>query len=113
MKLLAMFFILVLITAICRAETTGVASWYGRECEGKLMANGKPFDPKANTCAAWKWSLGTRLKVTRGNKYVIVTVTDRGPAKRLNRLLDLSEAAFKQLSDTRKGLITVIVREVE
>jgi len=41
---------------------------------------------------------------------VIVTVTDRGPAKRLynkGRRLDLSRAAFQKLSPLSAGLIRV------
>ena len=40
-------------------------------------------------------------------KSVTVTVTDRGPNYRLNRILDLSEAAAKELGYIDKGLTYV------
>lgn len=87
----------------------GTASWYGREFAGHTMANGQPFDPTALTCATWTYPIGTHLLVVRGNKSVIVTVTDRGPAPHLNRLLDLSQAAFAELAAPDLGVIDVMV----
>lgn len=92
------------------------ASWYGAECAGKPMANGKPFDPDAFTCASWDYPLGTRLRVATPTNSVIVVVTDRGPARRLwraGRKLDLSRAAFAALADTRLGVIKVSYDEVK
>lgn len=88
----------------------GIASWYGEELRGELMANGKPFNPDKLTCASWNYPLGTKLRVSHKNKSVTVEVTDRGPNKRLGRLIDLSQKAFSVLSDTRKGLIPVGVQ---
>lgn len=87
------------------------ASWYGDECKGRLMANGKKFDPHALTCASWDYPLGTKLRVTHGWRGVTVTVTDRGPAKRLlgSRQLDLSRYAFSALADPKAGVITVTI----
>lgn len=79
------------------------------------MANGKPFDPKKLTAASWKLKLGTKVKVTSGDRQVVVTITDRGPNKRLvkqGRIIDLSRAAFLQLGDLRAGLIPVTVSEL-
>lgn len=95
---------IILLSIILTAD---IASWYGEEHRGKLMANGKPFNPDALTCASWHYPFGTRLKVQHGSRTVIVTVTDRGPHKRLNRAIDLSESAFRQLANPRKGLIKV------
>ena len=91
------------------------ASWYGKELAGRPMANGKPFDPTAWTCACWDYPLGTRLVVTSGSYSIIVTVTDRGPAKRLvarGRVIDLSQAAFAQLADPKQGIIEVTVSKL-
>ena len=137
----------------------GVASWYGEDHRGKLMANGRPFDPDALTCATWDHPFGTRLKVTtmsgiwvvqkgetltgiakkhsvsllvllqlnpaihpdrlkigqrvnvpaKADRSVIVTVTDRGPNKRLHRLIDLSAAAFNEIHPADNGLVFVKV----
>lgn len=91
------------------------ASWYGEELRGKPMANGKPFNPDAYTCASWDYPLGTTLMVTHGDRFVIVTVTDRGPSRELykkGRRLDLSLAAFRELAATRYGVIEVEIEEL-
>lgn len=106
-------------------EQRGVASWYGAECAGRLMANGKKFDPDKLTCASWFFPLGTKLVVrydlgpTVGSACVFVEVTDRGPARRLvarGRIIDLSRAAFDCLTSgfpaaRKAGLISVTVEE--
>lgn len=97
------------------ARGIGEASWYGEGYRGKTMANGQPFDPDALTCAAWRWALGTRLKVTepRSGRAVIVEVTDRGPAAWTGCILDLSSAAFRRLAHPDLGKIRVIIEPVE
>lgn len=101
-----------LFFALTCYSATGIASWYGEPHRGKLQANGKPFNPDALTCASWDYPLGTRLKVSLGSRSVIVTVTDRGPAKRLNRAIDLSRAAFARLADPDAGLIQVTIEKL-
>ena len=88
-------------------SVTVTASWYGDECAGKPTANGELFDPSAMTCAMWDVPFDTRVKVQLGPRFVVVRVNDRGPARRLNRGIDLSEAAFAKLADTDAGLIKV------
>lgn len=95
-------------TVLLRAS--GKASWYGESYRGKKMANGKPFDPDKLTCASWEWPLGTKLRVTYFDRFVVVTVTDRGPGRysgELGRLIDLSKAAFTALAETNLGVIEV------
>lgn len=92
---------------------TGIASWYGEEHRGKPMANGRPFNPDVASCASYDYPLGTVLRVKHGAANVIVTVTDRGPNKRLGRKLDLSRAAFTSLAAPGSGLITVQVEVVK
>ena len=93
-------------------SVTVTASWYGAECAGKPTANGELFDPSAMTCAMWTFNgdpvpFGTLVRVQLGPRSVVVRINDRGPAKRLNRGIDLSRAAFAKLADTDAGLITV------
>ena len=90
----------------------GYASWYSTAESKKPMANGKPLDDDALTCAAWGWPFGCNLRVTSGSKSVIVTVTDRGPAWRLyaeGRVIDLTRAAFSTLAPLNGGLVEVEV----
>ena len=106
--------LLALLLACAAHAETGTASWYGAECAGKPMANGKPFNPSALTCASWAYPLGTKLRVTNTatGASVLLVVTDRGPAKRLvaaGRCIDLSAAAFGLIGDRTAGLVPVRV----
>ena len=93
----------------------GKASWYGYEwTTGKrgTMANGKRFDPQRFSAASYDYPLGTVLEVINqaNGQRVSVMVTDRGPQRRLGRLLDLSEAAATALNYRQSGVATVAVR---
>ena len=112
LKTCAVIAIIVLIS-LSLGSRHQTASWYGNELRGHLMANGYPFNPDALTCASWNYPLGTKLKVTHNGKSVIVLVTDRGPAKRLHRDIDLSAAAFKALDNPKLGLIDVNITPVD
>jgi rare lipoprotein A len=97
-----------------------LASWYGEEHRGKLMANGKRFDPDRFTAASWFYPLGTKVRVTLASpsapkRSVVVTITDRGPDKELvrdGRIIDLSHAPFRQLISPGWGLAAVAVEPV-
>jgi rare lipoprotein A len=74
------------------------------------MANGQHFDRRSLTAAAHWVPLGSRIRVFNldNGRYMDVTVTDRGPSSRFSsRVLDLSEAAAKQLGFTGKGMTPV------
>ena len=111
MKLIPLLITLGIIVVNLRADT---ASWYGEEHRGKLMANGWPFNPDALTAASWFYPLGTRVRVRSGDSSVVVTVTDRGPAKRFvrhGRVIDLSAAAFRRLAGPELGLVEVAINK--
>ncbi len=78
-------------------DRTGIASYYGDAHHGRLMANGRPFNMHAMTAAMWGPAFGTKYRVTYKGKSVVVTITDRGPDKRLGRIIDLSKAAARQI----------------
>src|SRR5690606_15157381 len=61
-----------------RAIGSGVASWYGREFAGRKTANGERFDPSGYTAAHRTLPFGSKVRVTRGGKSVIVRINDRG-----------------------------------
>jgi rare lipoprotein A len=102
------------------APDKGVASWYGEDHRGRLMANGKKFNPDRFTAASWFYPLGSKVKVTlqaphRAPRAVLVTITDRGPAHDLvrdGRIIDLTHAAFRQLYAPKHGLVAVTVQPV-
>jgi rare lipoprotein A len=97
-----------------KIQYTGTASWYGAQHQGRKMANGKPFDPRKLTAASWFFPLGTSVRVVnvKNGQSVVVTITDRGPNHRLNRLIDLSEAAAEHLDYVGLGLTKVALYPV-
>jgi rare lipoprotein A len=84
------------------------------------MANGKRFNPDKLTAASWFYPLGTKVRVTlnsnnQNSRSVLVTITDRGPAKEFvhgGRIIDLTRAAFKRLGHPAVGLVAVIVEPI-
>src|SRR6202166_2201249 len=97
-----------------KTQYIGTASWYGADRQGKKMANGKPFDCHKLTAASWYFPLGTVIRVenVKNGDSVVVTITDRGPNLRLNRILDLSEAAAERLGYVGQGLTPVFLYPV-
>src|SRR5437762_11839523 len=97
---------------------SGTASWYGKAHRGKLMANGRRFDTNKLTAASWFYPLGSKIRVHlegQPSRAVLVTITDRGPAKELvrgGRIIDLAEAAFKQLAPPQVGLVQIKLERV-
>ena len=95
----------------------GIASWYSQADPGINLqtANGEIFEDSEMTCASWEFAFGTYLEVTNlGNgKSVICRVNDRGPSKRLNRLVDLTQGAFRKIEKLERGLTKVSVTPVE
>ena len=76
----------------------GEASWYGPGFHGRKTASGERFNTNDMTAAHKTLPFGTVLKVTNlaNDKYVIVTVNDRGPFIR-GRIIDLSKAAKDEI----------------
>jgi rare lipoprotein A len=92
------------------------ATWYGERQRGKLMANGRPFNPDALTAASWNYPLGSKLRLAYGNHSVVVEVTDRGGARahlQFGKVVDLSHAAFAMLEKPLVGSIRVKITRVE
>ena len=89
-----------------------LASFYGEDHRGKLTASGTPFNPDEFTAASPWLPFGSRWIVRRidTGAEVCVTITDRGPAIRLGRGLDLSRAAARELGMLEVGLARVEIR---
>ena len=81
---------------------SGMASYYGNE-SGSRTASGQHFNQNAMTCAHRSLPFGTKLRVTHGDRSVVVTVNDRGPFVR-GRVLDLSTAAARAIGLTGAGV---------
>jgi rare lipoprotein A (peptidoglycan hydrolase) len=93
-------------------EQVVVASWYGPQHHGRLMANGRPFDMHADTVAHPSLPLGTRLRLTNpdNGSSVDVKVTDRGPYIR-GRNLDLSYGVAKKLGVVKSGVSRILMQK--
>jgi rare lipoprotein A len=80
------------------------ASWYGGgERLSRRTASGQHFNPWGMTAAHRTLPLGTRLQLSLGERSVVVTVNDRGPARSTGRTLDLSRGAARALGFERAG----------
>ncbi len=84
----------------------GTASYYNEGFAGKTTASGEIYDPTDLTAAHRTLPFGTYLKVSHGDKFVIVRVNDRGPYHK-QRIIDLSQSAFERLAPISKGVIPV------
>ena len=106
----------------CHAAEITTASYYTRasclrEGTSGIMANGKELNDEKLTCASWVYRFGTVLMVTNlaNGRTVKVTVTDRGPSKRLyrmGRVIDLSKRAMRELDGIKRGVIQVRVEKI-
>ena len=79
-------------TSIAKGDM--VATWY---MHGTRTANGERFDPNGMTTAHKTLPFGTKLRLTNGDRSVIVRVNDRGPFVK-SRDLDLARGAAQALN---------------
>jgi len=108
--------------------TTGIATFYADDFNGRPMADGAAFDmDDPTTTAANAWPLGTRLRLRRlpgspwdatltpaertrfFNRSIEVVVRDRGA---FTHALDLSRAAFAQLGRPDEGVIHISIEPI-
>ncbi|WP_454797546.1 septal ring lytic transglycosylase RlpA family protein [Novosphingobium lindaniclasticum] len=82
----------------------GTASFYGHSLRGARTASGERFNPDDLTAAHPSLPFGTKLRVTNAltGDSVMVRINDRGPFHS-NRVIDLSEAAAKEIGIARMG----------
>lgn len=88
----------------------GIASWYGRNFQGKTTASGEPYDLNSMTAAHPTLPFGTTIRVTNLNnhKKIVLRINDRGPSFS-SRAVDVSLAAAKRLGFVRSGTTPVRV----
>jgi rare lipoprotein A len=89
---------------------TGLASFYGSE-SGSKTASGQRFNQNAMTAAHRTLPFGTKLKITHGDRSVVVTINDRGPFIR-GRVLDLSTGAARAIGLTSAGVGRVVAEVI-
>jgi rare lipoprotein A len=90
---------------------TGHASYYAADLEGSMTADGSIFDGNAFTAAHRSLPFGTVVRVTNliNGRVVKVRVNDRGPFTR-RLVIDLSEAAARELGMFRRGIARVSLK---
>lgn len=83
---------------------TGLATYYAKRFEGRRTTSGTRYRGKKLTAAHLSLPFGTIVTVTNldNGKTVDVEVNDRGPHSK-KYMIDLSEAAAKELGFYRKG----------
>ncbi len=91
----------------------GIASWYGKQFQGRKTASGETYDMYAMTAAHPTLPIPSYARVTnrKNNKSVIVRVNDRGPFH-ANRVIDLSYTAALKLGYLQQGSTDVIVESI-
>ena len=84
------------------------ASYYSDKLNGRKTASGQIFNNSKYTAAHKTLKFGTKVKVTNtvNDKYVIVTINDRGPFTK-GREIDLTKKAFMEIAKNKQrgGLI--------
>ncbi len=86
----------------------GIASYYGRQFNGRLTSSGERFDMYKYTAAHKTLPLGTYVVVTNlsNNKSIIVKINDRMPPWN-KREIDLAQGAAGYLDYIGAGLTNV------
>lgn len=86
----------------------GMASFYGPGLYGRKTASGERLEPTSRIAAHRSLPFGTCLEVqsTESGRSVQVRVADRGPFVP-GRVIDLSEAAARDLGMMQRGVIRV------
>jgi rare lipoprotein A len=94
-------------------DRVGTASWYGEPFHGRQTANGEIFDRDIVTAAHPTLPLPSLVRVVnlQNRRELVVRVNDRGPFVG-DRLIDLSQAAARQLGFEGQGLAPVRVQFV-
>lgn len=89
----------------------GSAAWYGGELHGRPTASGEPFDKDGFTAAHRTLPMGATVRVThvKSGRSVVVRINDRGPYGKRRRIIDVSEAAARELGFLAAGISQVTV----
>ena len=121
--LVAILAVAVVVSAFgCRARAprvdyrvdhglSGIASWYGKEFNGKPTASGAIYDMNDLTAAHRTLPFGTMVEVTNetNGRKVVVEINDRGPFVG-ERVIDLSYEAARKLDMVEDGTVPVDLR---
>ncbi|NOZ13845.1 MAG: septal ring lytic transglycosylase RlpA family protein [Acidobacteria bacterium] len=87
---------------------SGLASWYGKDFDGKPTASGEIYDMYKISAAHKTLPLGTHVLVKneKNGRTLDVVINDRGPFVH-GRIIDLSYAAARKLGSVEDGVVPV------
>jgi rare lipoprotein A len=93
---------------------TGIASWYGKDFQGRRTASGEIFDMNSRSAAHRTLPLGTVIRVINLDNFkaIRVKVNDRGPFAG-NRIIELSYGAARELGFAAQGTARVRIDAFE
>jgi rare lipoprotein A len=91
----------------------GIASWYGKDWNGKMTSSRQRFCPDSLTAAHKRLPFGTVVRITNlsNDSVVYVKITDRLP-KSSKRCIDLTPRVAKELNFYSKGITRVKIEVV-
>ncbi len=87
---------------------SGLASWYGKDFDGKQTASGEIYDMYKVSAAHKTLPLGTHVLVKneKNGRTLDVVINDRGPFVH-GRIIDLSYGAARKLGSVEDGVVPV------
>lgn len=111
--MLSVIAILLMLQQPVMADFSEVASYYNVASSSTLTASGEPMVDEAYTCAMRSGTFGAMYRVTAENgRSVVVRLNDRGPYID-GRVIDLSEAAMRELDPTlTSGILDVNIVQI-
>ncbi|WP_295427783.1 septal ring lytic transglycosylase RlpA family protein [uncultured Thiodictyon sp.] len=92
----------------------GLASWYGKQFNGRRTSSGERYDMYGMTAAHKTLPLPSYARVTNleNGRSAVVRINDRGPFHG-TRVIDLSYAAATKIGVFPKGTATVEIRGID
>ncbi|MDA8163433.1 MAG: septal ring lytic transglycosylase RlpA family protein [Desulfobacteraceae bacterium] len=89
-------------------QETGLASWYGKDFDGKKTSNGETYDMYGGTAAHKTLPMNTTVLVhnMENGRETVVRINDRGPFVK-GRIIDLTHTAAEKLGMLEKGTARV------
>lgn len=91
-------------------QEEGLATYYSPRLAGHPTASGEPYEPGRFTAAHPAIPFGMLVRIVRtdvGNREVYVRINDRCTGKK--KIIDVSEAAAKQLDMLQVGIVPVLL----
>jgi rare lipoprotein A len=84
----------------------GTVSYYHGRFHGKKTSSGEKYDKTGYTAAHKTLPYNTLIELQnpRNGKVVTVRINDRGPYGKTSRILDISQAAAKELDIIKSGI---------